>query len=147
MLEALVHGTTDPDVLAELARGKLRAKLPGCPQGAAVSPAAVLLKAPRPRMGPRLFEVGQHLASEAVLAHAGHGALDAPFVAGPAHAGGIDDEAARLGVLQEGRVEAGLQRIRVLDDRLGVVRDEGAEDPWKNAQAASHASIADAVVS
>ena len=28
MLEALVHGTTDPDVLAELARGRLRAKLP-----------------------------------------------------------------------------------------------------------------------
>jgi transposase len=28
MLEALVRGTTDPDVLAELARGKLRSKLP-----------------------------------------------------------------------------------------------------------------------
>src|SRR4029453_17941876 len=28
MLEALVRGTTDPEVLAELARGKLRAKLP-----------------------------------------------------------------------------------------------------------------------
>lgn len=28
MLEALVHGTTDPDTLAELAKGRLRAKLP-----------------------------------------------------------------------------------------------------------------------
>jgi len=28
MLDALVHGTTDPEVLAELARGRLRAKLP-----------------------------------------------------------------------------------------------------------------------
>jgi transposase len=28
MLEALVHGTRDPEVLAELARGRLRAKLP-----------------------------------------------------------------------------------------------------------------------
>ena len=28
MLDALVHGTTDPAVLAELARGRLRAKLP-----------------------------------------------------------------------------------------------------------------------
>ena len=28
MLDALVAGTTDPEVLAELARGKLRAKLP-----------------------------------------------------------------------------------------------------------------------
>jgi len=28
MLEALVAGTTDPDVLAELAKGRLRVKLP-----------------------------------------------------------------------------------------------------------------------
>src|ERR1700733_685846 len=28
MLDALVHGTTDPEVLAELARGRLRAKIP-----------------------------------------------------------------------------------------------------------------------
>jgi len=35
MLEALVHGTTDPDVLAELARGKLRAKLPALRQALA----------------------------------------------------------------------------------------------------------------
>lgn len=32
MLEALVQGTTDPEVLAELARGCLRAKLPVLPQ-------------------------------------------------------------------------------------------------------------------
>src|SRR5438094_2785444 len=32
MLEALVRGTTDPDVLAELARGKLRSKLPALRQ-------------------------------------------------------------------------------------------------------------------
>ncbi len=32
MLEALVHGTTDPDVLADLARGKLRKKLPALRQ-------------------------------------------------------------------------------------------------------------------
>jgi transposase len=32
MLEALVRGTTDPEVLAELARGKLRAKLPALRQ-------------------------------------------------------------------------------------------------------------------
>ena len=28
MLDAFVHGTTDPGVLAELAKGRLRAKLP-----------------------------------------------------------------------------------------------------------------------
>src|SRR2546425_6339340 len=33
MLAALVRGTTDPEVLAELARGKLRAKLPALRQG------------------------------------------------------------------------------------------------------------------
>jgi hypothetical protein len=32
MLEALVAGTTDPDVLADLARGKLRKKLPALRQ-------------------------------------------------------------------------------------------------------------------
>jgi transposase len=35
MLEALVHGTTDPAVLAELARGRLRAKLPALRQALA----------------------------------------------------------------------------------------------------------------
>jgi transposase len=35
MLEALVRGTTDPEVLAELARGKLRAKLPALRQALA----------------------------------------------------------------------------------------------------------------
>ena len=34
MLEALLAGTRDPDVLAELARGRLRAKLPGAAPGA-----------------------------------------------------------------------------------------------------------------
>jgi len=28
MLDALVNGTTDPEVLAELAQGRLRAKIP-----------------------------------------------------------------------------------------------------------------------
>src|SRR5262249_25135835 len=35
MLEALVGGTTDPEVLAELARGKLRVKLPALRQALA----------------------------------------------------------------------------------------------------------------
>ena len=35
MLEALVHGTTDPEVLADLARGKLRKKLPALHQALA----------------------------------------------------------------------------------------------------------------
>src|SRR3989442_1614314 len=35
MLEAVVHGTTDPAVLADLARGKLRKKLPALRQALA----------------------------------------------------------------------------------------------------------------
>src|SRR5687768_5025130 len=35
MLTALVEGTTDPDVLADLARGRLRAKLPALRQALA----------------------------------------------------------------------------------------------------------------
>ena len=31
MLEALIDGTADPEVLAELARGRLRSKIPGGP--------------------------------------------------------------------------------------------------------------------
>ena len=34
MLDALVPGTTDPEVLAELAKGKLRAKIPALKRGA-----------------------------------------------------------------------------------------------------------------
>ena len=51
MLEALVAGTTDPEVLAELARGRLRAKLPA-------------LRAARPRCfrGHHGFLVGELLA-------------------------------------------------------------------------------------
>jgi hypothetical protein len=75
----------------------------------------------------RLPEVSQDLAAEAVLAHAG--SLDAPHIAGPADAGGIDEEAPRLGVLEEGRGEMGFQRVRTVDDRLGVIGDQDAEDP------------------
>src|SRR5256712_6791533 len=46
MLEALVRGTTDPEVLAELARGKLRAKLPALRQ------AAVRRRSPPPPIPP-----------------------------------------------------------------------------------------------
>ena len=45
MLEALVGGTTDPEVLAELARGQLRKKLPALrrPGRAASSPYGLLV--------------------------------------------------------------------------------------------------------
>jgi hypothetical protein len=74
------------------------------------------------------LEIGQDLAAEAVLAHAGHGALHAGLISRPPDAGGIDHEAARLSVLEEGGIEERLQRIRPLDDRLRVIGNQDAED-------------------
>src|SRR5439155_16724899 len=51
------------------------------------------------------------------------------LVAGVPGAVGIDLESASLGVLEEGAGDAGLERIRILNDRLGVVGDQGAEHP------------------
>src|SRR6266568_8812556 len=75
----------------------------------------------------RLLERVEALASEAVVAHRLHRALDAPFVARAAHARGIDVEAARLRVLEERRRDARRERIRRLHDALGVVGNEHAE--------------------
>ncbi len=74
-------------------------------------------------------EILEAFTTEAGVAHAGHGPLHARRVPGAADAGGVDHEAAGLGVLEEGRVAAGLEGIRPRDDRLGVVGDEDAEDP------------------
>jgi hypothetical protein len=68
------------------------------------------------------------LAAKAVVAHVGHTALDAGLVLRPADARRIDDEAAGLRILEEGRDDARLQRIRLEDDDGRVVRDEDAED-------------------
>jgi transposase len=63
MIEALVAGEGDPSVLAELARGRLRAKLPALQralEGALLSPPrAALLAHPRP---PRLPRRGDRVA-------------------------------------------------------------------------------------
>src|SRR2546422_5302246 len=82
-------------------------------------------------MGARVVEIGHDLSAEAVFAYAGHGPFHTGLVPGAAHAGGVDDEAAGLGVLEEGRIEPRLQRVRALDDRFRVVGDQDAEDPVK----------------
>jgi hypothetical protein len=53
----------------------------------------------------------------------------------------------RLRVLEKAGRDARRQRIGLEDDRLGVIRDDDNEDAPENSQAASHASIARAVVS
>src|SRR6266478_5581521 len=76
----------------------------------------------------RLLESVQMLAGEAVVAHWLHRALDARFVARAAHPRGVDVEAARLRVLEEGGRDARRERVRRLHDALGVVDDQHAED-------------------
>jgi hypothetical protein len=49
-------------------------------------------------MDARVVEIGDHLAAEAVVPHAGHSPFHTGLVPGAAHAGGVDDEAAGLGV-------------------------------------------------
>lgn len=102
--------------------------LAGPLQGAAVATEPVLLQAPLPRVGARRGQIREDLAGEAVLTDGGHSALHAGLVPGAPHAGGIDDEAPRLGVLEEGLIEVRLQGIGLLDDRLRVIGDQDPED-------------------
>ena len=73
--------------------------------------------------------VEEHFAGEAVVADAGDGALDAPLVAGRAHAGRVDMKVPRLRVLEKRRRDPRRQRVGADDDRLRVVRDDDREDP------------------
>jgi len=79
-------------------------------------------------MRARLGEIEHHLPAEAVVADGRDGALHAGLVPRAPHARGVDDEAARLGVLQKGGGEPRLEGIRALDNRLRVVGDQDAED-------------------
>ena len=76
----------------------------------------------------RVVERRQHFAGEAVVADAGHGALDAPFVAGMPHARRIDVKVPRLRVLEKRRRDARRERIGGDDDRLRVIRNQDPED-------------------
>ena len=58
-----------------------------------------------------VLEIEQGLAGEAVVARGGDRPFDPSLVLGPARAGGIDVEAARLGVFEERGGEAGAERI------------------------------------
>ena len=127
--------------------GDLREVLARAPLRAGMDVHAVVVVAPEGRVGAGGDQIAQRLAAEAVLAHTRHAALDARFVARMAHPGRIDREAAGLRILAEGPDDARMQRVGRVDARLGVIGDEDREDAPKNAQAASHASIALAVVS
>ena len=97
--------------------------------GAGVAAHPVLVLTPMPRMAVGVLEIEQGLAGEAVVARGGDGPFDPSLVLGPARAGGIDVEAARLGIFEELGREAGAERIGLDDDPLGVVGDQDLEDP------------------
>ncbi len=95
--------------------------------GGRVATHAVLVLAPVAGMGAGHLQVLEVLASEAVVTHVPHRALGARLVARMAGAGGIDLEAARLGVFEEGAVDVRLEWVGVLNDGLGAVGDQRAE--------------------
>jgi transposase len=101
------------------------------PLGARVAAQAVLVVAPVAGVGAGLREVVEVLAAEAIIPDRGDGPLHASFIGGPPDPRGVDVEAPRLGVLEEGGVEERLERVGALDDRRGVIGDERPEDAPK----------------
>ena len=79
-----------------------------------------------PRLG-ALLGVGEpeeDLALEEGLPHEGHGPFDARLVLGRANTTRVRGEIAGLRVLEEGLVEAWVQRVGANHDRLEIVRDD-----------------------
>lgn len=93
------------------------------------------------------LESVQPLAGEAVVADRLHRARAAGFVSRAAHAGGVDVEAARLRVLEEGGSDAGRKRSAVCTMLLVLSTTSTWKMPPKNCHAASQAAIAVRVVS
>lgn len=89
---------------------------------------AVLLAAPVAGVAAGLCELIKDLAAKAIVPDRGDGPLHASFIGWPPDPGGVDVEAAGLGVLEEGGIEERLERVGGLDDRLGVIGDQGVED-------------------
>lgn len=102
--------------------------LPWQPLGARVTTEPVFLQAPAPGMLTRLVDRQQLLSSKAVVPHVTDASFAAGFVLGTPHPCRIDDEAARLGVLAKRLDDLRPERMRPLDDRLGVVDDQDPED-------------------
>ena len=89
----------------------------------------------RPVLGASLGvgEIGEGLAVAPALADVGHLVFDARLVLRRAHARGVDEDSARLRVVEERRDDRGIERVRLLDDRRHVVGhdrlDHRAEEP------------------
>ena len=71
----------------------------------------------------------QDLAGEAIISNARDRAFHASFVPRMFHAGGIDFQIPGLRVLEKRGRDARRQRVRLQDDRFGVVGDQDMESP------------------
>jgi len=97
--------------------------------GRPVDPQPGFVEAPLGRTALRLREVLEVLAFEEGLAHVRDAAFDPGLVFGVGNTCGVDHEAARLGIFVEGVVDAWIRRVRFVDDRFQVIRDDDLEDP------------------
>ena len=80
-------------------------------------------------MRARVFQRGQDFAGEAVISYSRDGAFDAGLVPSMAYAGGVDMKVACLRILEKRRGDPRCKRIRIDDDRLGVIWNEDVENP------------------
>src|SRR3989304_3952202 len=100
---------------------------PRPPRRATVTTAPILLATPVRRMGARVVNRREDFACEAVVPDAGYGAFDARFIPRMPDARGVDMEIPGLRVLEKRRRDPRRERIRIDDDRLGVIRNEDRE--------------------
>ena len=87
----------------------------------AVYASSGLLQAPDPHSAASSHQVGKILAREARVATVRHGPFDPRLLSRRTDDVGVDPEAASLGVLQEGGVDAGVERVGPVNDGLHVV--------------------------
>ncbi len=101
--------------------------VPRPPLRATVATAPVLLATPVRRMGARIVKRREDFAGEAIVPDAGYGPFDARFIPRMPDARGVDMKIPGLRVLKKRRRDPRRERIRIDDDRLGVIRNEDRE--------------------
>src|SRR5712691_9513224 len=101
--------------------------LPRPPLRATMATAPILLATPVRRMGARVVDRREDFAREAVVPDAGYGAFDARFIPRMPDARGVDMKIPSLRVLEKRWRDPRGERIRIDDDRLGVIRNEDGE--------------------
>ena len=121
-----------------IGRARQRQQLPGLGGGEhlgrpgldrAVDPRPGCVAAPRFRAGLRVGQAGEVLAGEEVPPHVLHGPLHPRLVLRRPDPGRVGREPAVLGVIQPARGEPRVHRVRVRDDRRGVIGDQDLEHP------------------